>query len=168
MKKIKVFLALIFSLACMFSLVACGGNNGYYVEDSFDADISYYTYDGGHASASVEFQVYIADKGKNEISYTLTMYYYGEKIESESFTSTCNSNGKETVDVSKYWSVDYYKSNASEYGFDVWLTNVKVTKSSSIDSAYVGLAIGFGVAGGLILAGIIVLYICLNKKGAKA
>lgn len=167
MKKIKIFLALIFSLACMFSLVACGGDNGYYVEDSFGADISYYTYGSSHVSADVDFQVYIANKGRSEVSYTLIMHYNGDQIESESFTYTCNSNGNEVVDVSKYWTVYYSASNVNDNDFEVWLTNVKVTKGASTDSAYVGLAIGFGVVGGLMTVGLVVLFIYLKKKEDK-
>ncbi|MDE6201178.1 MAG: hypothetical protein K2M47_04790 [Clostridiales bacterium] len=169
MKKFKVFLALIFSLACMFSLVACGGNGGYYVDDSLDVDMSYYysTSYGGHVSADVEFQVYISDEGRHEISYTLIMYYNGSQIESETFTQTLTSDGKENVDVSKYWGVDYDAPGASEYDFDVGLTNIKVKKETSTNRPHVGLAIGFGVAGGLMLVGIVALYVCLNKKGDK-
>lgn len=163
MKKIKVFLALIFSLACMFSLTACGGNAGYYVEDSLNADINYYSY-SNDVSAMVEFQVYIPNKGKHEVSYTLTMTYDGYAIKSEKFTSTCTSDGKENVKISKYWSFDYSATNPYTYLFEVRLSNVKVSKGMSIDSAYVGLAIGFGIVGGLITVGLVALYVCLKKK----
>ncbi|MDE7405991.1 MAG: hypothetical protein K2M89_03875 [Clostridiales bacterium] len=168
MKKIKVFLALIFSLACMFSLVACGGRDGYFVDDSANGDITYYS-SLGRVSASVEFQVYLPEASMYEVSYTLKLYYLDSLINTETFTSSAKSKGNEIVDISKYWSVDYYAgSNVSSYYFEVQVSNITAKTKSSGLSEYSGFAIGFGVVGGLTLVGLIVLFIILNKKGDKA
>lgn len=165
MKKIKIFLALIFSLACMFSLVACGGNNGYYVEDSLHTNVSYYSW--GEAAASVEFQVYLPDSGNYEISYTLEMFYKGEKISEEAFTKTRSTRGNEIAEISNYWEVDYSATGAAGYNFKVQLNKILIKSKFGSGSAHVGLAIGFGVVGGLITVGLVVLYILLKKKDDK-
>lgn len=162
MKKIKIFLALIFSLACMFSLVACGGNNGYYVQNSFEEKISYYS-TLGDAIVSAEFQVYLPDKATYEISFTLKLYYDDELIDQRSFTETRKSSGKQTVNMFEYWSADDVGTYLSEYDFELRLSGL-TAKPKSASSYYSGLAIGFGVVGGLMLVGITALYIYLNKK----
>ena len=166
MKKIKVFLALIFSLVCMFSLVACGGNNGYYLDGSLDADIYYFS-SIGDVSASVKFQVSLPDAATYEISYTLDMYYLDGQIGSERFTTTYKSSGNEIADISQYWSVDYSSSNANSSFFYVSVSNVVVKTKSSGLSEYSGLAIGFGVVGGLMLIGLTALYVYLKKQENK-
>ncbi|MDE6029960.1 MAG: hypothetical protein K2F90_06570 [Clostridiales bacterium] len=167
MKRIKVFLALLFSLACMFSLVACGGNYGRYVEDSFDGNIKYYS-SLKDVSATVEFQVFLPDAATYEISYTLKMYYLSSLIGSEDFTTTYKSKGSDTADISKYWSIDYSASGVSESYFEVEITNIIAKPKFSGLSEHSGLAIGFGIVGGLITVGLIVLYVCLKKNGDKA
>lgn len=166
MKKIKVFLTLIlFSLACMFSLVGCDGKSGYYIDESFNGDISYYSW--GAVAADVDFKVYLPEAAMYEVTYTLTLYYSGEFLAKKTFTTTVKSNGKETVEISKYWTVDYSGYNVNEYDFEVWASNITAKTKSSGLSHYSGLAIGFGVVGGLMTVGLVALYVYLKKKDDK-
>ncbi|MDE5593514.1 MAG: hypothetical protein K2I75_06240 [Clostridiales bacterium] len=165
MKKIKIFLAIIFSLACMLSLVACGGNVGSYVDGSFDGDIRYYS-SSGSVYADVEFSVALPDAATYEVSYTLEMYYLDTLIEKERFTTTYKSSGNEIADISKLWSVDY-SSYASEYYFEVRVSNVIAKPKSSVLSEHSGLSIGFGIVGGLITVGLVALFIYLKKNDGK-
>ena len=167
MKKIKVFLTLIlFSIACMFSLIGCGGNDGYYVQDSFDYDISYLS-SIEKVATDVEFQVYLPEAAMYEISYTLELYHNDTLVDSETFTTTSKSKGRQTVDISKYWSVYYSGTFVNQYDFELRAKNITAKTKSSSSSHYNGLAIGFGVVGCLITVGLVVLYIYMKKKDDK-
>lgn len=166
MKKIKVFLSIIFSIMCLFSLFGCSASDGYYVQDSLVSQVSYYS-SLKKASASVEFSVYLPSAAKYEISYTLQMYYKGNKIDEETFFETRDSLGAQTKEIYESWSVYYSASNAYAVDFDVRVVDVTAKIESSSSTTYRGLAIGFGVAGGAIMIGIVALYILLNKRSAK-
>lgn len=164
MKRIKPVLLLIFSLFCLLSLFGCSSDN--YVKDSFYFRSTYLSTVNKVAN-TVAFNVYLPDAASYDISYTLELYYGAKMIDYEDFSDTHISSGDEIYNISKSWRVSYSESDIDDSKFEVRLVNLKVKSDKTMSDTFYGLSIGFGATGGVILIGILVLYICLNKRNKK-
>ena len=163
MKKIKLFFITVVCALCLsFAFAGCANGDGSYVKDSFIANIvSYDSYDK-ELRVSFSFKVKLHKAGEYNIEYEL-----------------CQTNAKEIVVASETCSTTLTKStetNKTEYSINelryiqtnitnttVIIKNVKVTLVDA-KPEYQGYAIGFGAAGGLILCGLVVVFI-LDKLG---
>lgn len=165
MKKINRILTLLLSIVCLFSLFGCSweSSDGYYVEDSLDTDISYFS-SLKSVSSVVSFNVYLPEAKRYDVSYTLVLYYKGQAIGQEMFNDTCSSTGDESAKISEYWSCDIeLPGNVKEEDMVIEVKDVIVTVKSTT-AFYSRFAIGFGVAGGVILICITALFIFLKKQ----
>lgn len=168
MNKIKKLFAVLLSIVCAFALFACStGANGHYVEDSLSATISYYS-NLKEVIAFVYFDVYLPKTGKYDIEYTLELYYNGNIIAYEEFSTSETSDGEYTANIHKYWDV-YNVSSFSVNNSEIRVTDVTAKLSeggSDVDypTHYSGIAIGFGVAGAAVLGAIIALFVVFKKR----
>lgn len=166
MNKIRQFVLVLFSFICSLVFVGCSNAaDGYFVKGSLKFDPTYYS-TLQEISVSVDFDVILPDVEAYDISYTLVMYHDNKKIGEKSFKRTVTSSGNETRAVSEYWNVDYYAADVNERNIRVEISDF-TAKAKSLDTSYVGFSIGFGVGGGVLLMGIVALYLFVNRRGGK-
>ena len=161
MKKIKILFLTILAVLICFSCAGCA-RDGRYVQDSLEYKCSWYDI-LDEIGARYSFEIELPNTGKYELSYSVFLYYGNREISSKQVTTTVTPNGEETVGVSDYWSVSYSGSNIVESGLQVIVRDVRVTAYKSDDS-YSGYAIGYGVAGGLLLVVSTVIFITSKSK----
>jgi len=162
MKKFKTFLITAVCAICLcFAFAGCS-DGGNLVNGSFQFDISKAEYTDNKYEITYSFDAEIKSEGDYIIDYVITVIDKdGEttysNAESESF-SDCKEN--DTVKVSGYFYLD--KKSLGD-GYEIYLSSVKVYRDDYKDKS-IGYAIGFGVAGGVLLCGLITVFI-LDKKG---
>lgn len=156
MKKISaLFLAIVAALIC-FSCVD-NARTGSYVENSLEYSC-YWMSSFNEISAIYSFNVELPDTTKYEVSYNVVLYYNSREISSKQETTTATPYGERVVEISGVWDVPYSGSIANENGLMIEVDDVRVTPYKS-DNNYSGFAIGYGVAGGLLLIVATVLFV---------
>lgn len=162
MKKIKLFITVALCAFCLcFAFAGCA-TDGAYVNGSFGADyVQHYSYSNElHVSGSFEVELHKA--GKYTVEYELcqndTLGNTIAKIKGSEFITKNAETDKtaHTIYIDKYISTT---SNSPA----VTIRNVKVTLDSATPY-YNAYAIGFGIAGALLLCGLVVIFV-LDKLG---
>ena len=163
MKKIKLFLVSVVCALCLcISFAGCSNGGAEYVENSFTATNFYY-YDGlEELDFSYSFKVNLYQAGGYTVKYDVCQTdSRGVVIARESCESTLTRSAEtDKTEYSISRSASLRTNNSSQL---VKLENVKITLDSTKKSS-VPYAIGFGSAGGLLLCGLVILFI-LDKTG---
>ncbi len=161
MKKVKILFLTILAVLICFSCAGCA-RDGRYVQDSLEYDCNLYS-SLNKITAIYSFKVELPNTEKYELSYGVFLYYGNREISSEQVTTTVKLNGKEAVEISEYWDITYSGSNIVESGLQVVVRDVRITPYK-VDDSYSGYAIGYGVAGGLLLVVSTVIFIMSKSK----
>lgn len=154
MKKFNRIVVFVLLLVCLFSLAACA-EDGYYVKGSLQYQYSY-----GEVSTTIE--VKLPAEGEYEISYTLEYYYNGTKFDSQKHKTIKSVTEAKTISLINELEVKNV-SVANSSGIEVYIKNASVRKSNPRDN----FAIAFGVTGGALLIGAVVLFVVLKKRESK-
>lgn len=161
MKKFKYFALLLLSALCIFAAFTFGGckkQAGYFIEDSLT-----YTFDNSYIySYSVEgnFKINVPEAGKYTVNYILTAYGEdGTQSKTKSTSLVATKSGEQTV----RFYVSFDKQNRYKNNSTARISDVTITKTE-VEDDYYSYAIGFGVAGGVVLIGLTVVFI-LDKTG---
>lgn len=169
MKKIKLFFAIILSALCLLiPFAGCSATSNYKVD--FDYTIEYSTSswsDDIGCSLKGKMEITLPHAPAHsyyEISYTLNVYENGLIITKARMTenfSIWGEGGTAKIEFSKNIG-----KNIEKEKIKAKITNIEITeiKKSNKKHDYTPYAIGFGVTAGVILIGVIVVFI-LDKKG---
>ena len=159
MKKFKIFITAIVCCICLcFGITGCTGsgayvNNSLKYKGSSDSDYWY--------KINYSFEIIVNGDGDFDVDYVFTYTTKNGREVNKSFTSSfvdCKKGDTKVV------SGDFSISN-SNYDADSEIS-LLITKiyPANYDDKSVDYAIGFGVAGGLILCGAIALFVVLKAK----
>ena len=205
MKKHKCSLAVLLSLVCMLSLFGCMGSKVRLVEGSLDYRINF-DEAFEIVTADISFDLHTPMKPNYEVtyevSYKIRLYYEGEEIASKVKAAEFVAE-KSTRRININWTVypeDYLGYIYESSDLSIRVTDVKAKAhlerkagaGSSDDSEdsdspadtvkkklpkYSGIAIGFGVLGGVVFNAMVALFVVLkiteleeekkNGKGKK-
>lgn len=157
MKKLKfLFIAIICCVCLCFAFAGCTGK---YVYNSYDYTAlpsSDYWY-----RIEYSFEIGVTSDGDISVDYVLTYTTKdGREMKSKSTETFKDCKKGETKTVSNSFSIS---SSGYDADSDITLSITKIYPANYDDKS-VGYAIGFGVAGGLILGGVIALFVALKSK----
>ncbi len=162
MKRIKLFFAVVACALIMCPLFAgCISGGARYCEGSFDFSYKVRSYESRpekYLDIDWLFCVDVKDAGEYKVTYDISIY--GNDFSKENFIKTVSDlyeiqgDGREisTVTGSAFLEMENFSEPR------LWIKNVKITKVKNSDELK-GYAIGFGVAGGVLLCGVTAYFI---------
>ncbi len=161
MKKIKIFFAVILSALCLLiPFAGCSATSNYKV------DLDYKLHYNSTKILDCTLKIALPHApaySSYEITYTLNVYESGLIIAKEKMTKDFSIYGKGStaeIEFSKFIG----KVN-DESKIKAKITNITIKEiKESNKKDYTPYAIGFGVTGGVLLIGVIVVFV-LDKKG---
>ncbi|MDE6690857.1 MAG: hypothetical protein K2K04_02700 [Clostridia bacterium] len=167
MKRIKIFFAIILSAFCLLiPFAGCSSTSSYKVD--FNYTVSYRNSVWESSEYYINYKLKITlphapDKSSYEIAYTLNIYEDGLVIKRKRITEEFSILGNKTVELSL--SNDIGK-NIEKDKIKAKITNITINeiKENNKKHDYTPYAIGFGVTGGVLLIGAIVVFV-LDKTG---
>lgn len=170
-KKLLTVCLLILTVAALLCLTACSANNIQYVQSSFQVtEINYY--DSIHSiNGTIEFEIKSPIDCSCDLKYTVAVK--NATTNKTAFSKEINVYGckikkDEAQKIVKYLSFD--SDNYSETVLDSLMDNAIIElqdieiidKTSGANEQYDDYAIGFGVASGILLIGLITLFIVIK------
>ena len=163
MKKIKLFfITAICALCLCFALAGCANGDGTYVKDSFTTDTVHYLSSYKELSVSGSFEVRLNKAGEYTVEYDLCQTNAnGTVVARATFSDTITKSTG--TDKTEFTVSFYHTISTSITNTTVKIDSVKITLVDAKPD-YQGYAIGFGLVGGLLLGGLVAVFV-LDKLG---